>query len=337
MKKKMSYDEQLKDIYDNIQKSFGIKFGLFSAFATNKYLKKLVKLNRKTRNKNIDEIINVIGNVKLDYKKYCNENDFYTDPYVNGKIKDAYIKLSKKSLKIKTKRKNVKNNDTSMEIEYNSDKGIYEVTYFKNGIEVDGADYEIRDIKNLDKRRKRAIKMLKEENFGIDVFDELGLSKRKFSKINPQIIYILVKEGKLDYAKMYMKEVMEGNTIHKPFKIKYTLNRDLKKGVFSEEENRNMKKMAKADRVANELVIFDDRKEKKLPQFKTNIIKKLKELIVPGKLTEPQFAYDLDENIQSMHNDFVQRNRVERNTQLPPLKRVNTSRQNEQQVAQMCR
>lgn len=339
MNRKMSYEEQLTDIYNNIQKSFAIKFGLISGFQTNKYIKKLVKLNRKTKNENIDEIINVIGKVKLDYKRYCNKNNFYTDPYVNKKIKEAYIKLSRKSLKIKTKRKNVKNNDTRMEIEYNSDRGTYEVTYLKNGIEVDGVEYEMRDIKNLEKRRKKAIEMLKEANFGIDVFDELNLYKGKFSKINPQIIYILIKEGKLDYAKMYMKEVMEGTSIHKPFKIKYTLNRDLKKGVFSEEENRNMKKMAKADRVANELVIFDDRKEKKIPQIKTNIINKFKDLIIYVNGELPQFTYSVNENTQSMKSDFVQRNRVE-GSKLPPLRRANSSRQyekHEQQVAQMYR
>jgi len=280
MKKQISYEDELKCICQKIQKSFSIKINTISALQTNHYLKRLIKLNKKTNNQNIDELITVIGRTNLAYKKYCKENNYYTDPYVNKKITQAYSKLSKKSMKMKTKKSNIKNNGLDFKIEYNSDKGLYEIAYLKNGQQVKSKEYKVKNIKNLDSKRKMVLDRLKKLNYGISIFKELGIEKDKFYKVNPDIIHILLNEGKLDYAKMYIKEVVGREPLHKPFEIKYVLNRNVKQGVFSAEENKAMKKMAKEDRLATNLVIFSSKKKKEIakPQImesKRNRVHKL--------------------------------------------------------------
>lgn len=208
MKNKLSYEDELKQICKKLTGSFAIRFNTISALQTEKYIKRLIKLNSKTKNEHIDEIASVIGRSKYEYKKYCSEHNYISDPYVNKKIKEAYIKLSQKSIKIKTSRKNVKNNPIKLEIEYNSDRGSYNVIYENNGKVYDAKQYTIKNIKNIDAKRARVLKELTAANYGINIFDELQVKESNFKRVNPDIIHILIQEGRTDYAKMYVKEVV---------------------------------------------------------------------------------------------------------------------------------
>lgn len=275
MKKDVSYENELKDICIKLQKSINSKIGLISAIKINCCLKSILKLNNRTKNQNIEQLITVIGKAKLAYKRHCNENNI-SDPYVNKKIKEAYTKLSKKLMKINTKKKNIKNGrQPIMHIEYNSDIGKYHVNYVQNGVVVGDKDYKIKNVKYLQGKRNKVLDELTKFNYGISIFDELNIDKDKFYKVNPDIIHILLSEGKISYAKMYIKEVVGGEPINKPFEIKYLLNRNIKKGVFSAEENKNMKQMARRDRIANELVIFSDKRKKKIKQPEIKATSKL--------------------------------------------------------------
>ena len=293
------YEQELKKVCKKIKKSFSIKPGIIGALATKKYLKKVVKLNAKTKNKNINELIYVLGRTKLEYKKYCNENNYYTDPYVNKKIKEAYIKLSRKAMKTETKKSFIKRKNEMAEIEYNSDRGSYIYKIIQADKILLSKEYTINNIKHLGAKRAEAAKRLKQLNFGINFFEELGVDDRKFYKVNPDIIHILLNEGKVNEAKMYIKEVLSGTKMNKSLKIRYVLNRDVKKGIFSVEENKNMKKMAKADRIANELTIFSERKVKEIKKQKESIFKKIAINVLKTPEPTPQYYFEKSYNIEN--------------------------------------
>ena len=303
------YEQELKNICEKMKKSFSIKLGLISGLLTKRCLNKILKLNNKTNNTNLNELIYVIGRTNLEYKKYCNDNNYYTDPYVNKKIKQAYTKLSKKAIKIASKKSNIKNNMS--EIEYNSDRGSYIFKYIQGNNIVKTKEYKINNIKNLDVKRKNVIIRLKQINYGINFFDELGVDEKRFNKINPDIINILLNEGKVMEAKMYIKEVMSGEKLNKPLKIKYVLNRNVKKGVFSPEENKNMKKMAKADRLANSLTIFSEKKVKEIKKTKESIFKKAV-ISVFNIHKAPVPVYE-NKVVESNKNEFERRIRITSN------------------------
>lgn len=310
MNKDVSYENELKDISIKLQKSINFKIGLISAMKIKHYLKKIVKLNSKTKNENIQQLMRTVGKAKLAYKRHCNENNI-SDPYVNKKFKETYTKLSKKLMKISTKKKNIKNSKKPiMQVEYNSDIGKYHVNYIQNGVVVGEKDYKIKNVKYLQGKRDKVLSELTKFNYGINVFDELNVDEDKFYKVNPDIIHIFLSEGKIDYAKMYIKEVVGGEPLNKPFNIKYVLNRNLKKGVFSAEENKNMKQMARRDRISNELVIFSDKRKKKIkqPEIKVNskleIIESIKRSIkiqeAKGKIEKKHENERNEENDRNM-------------------------------------
>lgn len=291
------YEQKLDRICKKMIKSFRIKFGTISAIETKKCLNKIIRLNAKTKNQNINELIYVLGRTKLEYKKYCKENNYYTDPYVNKKIKEAYIKLSRKAMKLESKRSFIKRKNENIEIEYNSDRGSYMYKSIQDGKTVLSKEYTINNIKHLGSKRASAVRRLKQFNFGISFFDELGVDEKKFYKVNPDIIHILLNEGKVNQAKMYIKEVLTGEKMNKPLKINYVLNRDLKKGKFSPEENKNMKKMAKADRISNNLTIFSERKVKEIKKPKESLIKKIAIAILNMPEPMPEFYFEDTSNV----------------------------------------
>lgn len=292
MKEQSEYEQELKNICKKMKRSFTIKSGMISAIATKRCLKKIIRLNTKTRNENINELVYVLGRTKMEYKKYCSENNYYTDPYVNKKIKEAYIKLSRKAMKLQTKKSYINRKNEMAEIEYNSDRGSYIYKDIQNNKIIKTKEYTINNIKHLGSKRAGAIKRLKQFNFGINIFDELGIDDRKFYKVNPDIIHILLNEGKINQAKMYIKEVVGGEKVNKPLKIKYVLNRDIKKGVFSPEENKNMKKMARADRISNELIIFSEKKAKEIVKPKESLLKKVVIRILNIPEPVPEFYFE---------------------------------------------
>ena len=272
------YQQKLRELCTKMKKSFGFKPGIISALATKKYLKEMVKLNKETDNRYIAELRYALGRTNLEYKKYCKQNNYYPDAYVTKKIKEAYIKLSRKSLKMQTNQANIDMLKEKVDIEYNSDRGSYVFRKVENGQVMYNKEYRINDLKNLEAKRKHAIERLKRINFGINIFDELDVDEKKLQRINPDIVHILLNEGKIDYAKLYIKEVVGGESVNNPLKIKYMLNRDNSKGKLSPEENRVMKKIARKDSLANEIVIFNDKK-KKVIQPRPSLIDYLKSYI----------------------------------------------------------
>lgn len=309
MNKDVLYENELRNVYIKLQKSINSKIGLISAIKIKHYLKKIVRLNSKTKNENIQQLIKIVGKSRLAYKKHCNENNI-SDPYVNKKFKETYIKLSKKLMKINTKKKNIKNNKQPiMHIEYNSDIGKYNVKYEQNGVIFDNKNYKIKNVKYLQGKRNKVLSELTKFNYGISIFDELNIDEDKFYKVNPDIIHIFLSEGKIDYAKMYIKEVVGGEPLNKSFKIKYVLNRNLKKGIFSVEENKNMKQMARRDRISNELIIFSDKRKKKIKQPEMKVISKL-EIIenIKRSIKIQQTKEKIDKKLEIEKNEKNERN-----------------------------
>lgn len=322
MLEQSKYEQELRKICVKMKKSFSIKINLISALFTNRNIKKIIKLNNKTKNANINELLYALGRTNLEYRKYCYENNYYTDPYINKKIKQAYSKLSRKLMKIETNKSFIKKKNVMVELEYNSDRGTYIYKNMNGSTVVSQREYKINDIKNLEEKRKDVIRRLNQYNFGINVFDELGLDDRKINKLNPDVIQILLNEGKILQAKMYIKEVIGGEKINKSLKVKYVLNRNLKKGVFSPEENKNMKKMAKADRIANELTIFSEKRAKKIAKHgeKQSIFKRIiTSIFNTSKATSPANCIDTR---KENSNEFERRANIITNN----LKNSNTGK-----------
>ena len=161
------------------------------------------------------------------------------------------------------------------DIEYNSNRGSYIFKITNNGKTTYSKEYRIKNLKNLNAKRRHAIERLERANFGLNIFDELEVNEKNVYKINPDILHILLNEGKVDFAKLYIKEVLGGETLNNPLKIKYVLNRDIKEGKFSPEENKAMKKMARLDRLANELIIVSKKREKIIEKPKMNVVEYL--------------------------------------------------------------
>ncbi|MBR4260774.1 MAG: hypothetical protein IKQ33_02325 [Clostridia bacterium] len=309
MKEQSQYEQELREICEKIRKSFSIKFGMASAMSTNKYIKRVIKLNKETQNKNINELIYLLGRTKLEYKKYCNKHRYYPDPYVNKKIKEAYIKLSNKAMKLEEREAKRNKNIKNTQIEYNSNRGSYMFNTIENGTVVNSKEYKINDIKHLGAKRAMVLKRLRHMNFGVNIFDELEIDERNFYKINPDIVNIFLNEGQISNAKMYIKEVVGGETIHKPFEIRYVLNRNLNKGVFSPEENKNMKQMAKTDRLANELIIFSEKRKKMINKTKENtllkIIAKIKKFVSTKLVTVKEKEQERPRIVRYVNNNPI--------------------------------
>ena len=269
MIKQSEYERELKYLCTKIKKSFEKKLNLINASNIKHCINDFIKLNKKTKNQYIDELVYAIGRTNIEYKKYSQENESFMDYRIEKKIKKAYIKLSKIAMNEKIKRINENKHGEDMQIQYNSDRGSYIVNSFKAGNIISSKEYQIDNVKHLGSKRAEVLKRLKSLNFGINIFDELDIDKENFYKINPDIVHILLCEGKVNYAKMYIKEVAGGYPLHKPFKIKYELNKNLKEGKFSKEENKNMKIMAKQDRISNDISFFRHKRNKKISKLQS--------------------------------------------------------------------
>ena len=177
MKKEFNYESELKNICEELNKNFKNKYTFINEVRILHCINKVIKLNRRTKNEHVDELMYMIGRSKLQYKKYCHRNNYYTNPDVNEKINEKYIKLSKKAMKIKTKKSTVKKSGKDLKIEYNSERGSYKITTLNK----DGTEriryYKIKNLKNIDRKRKLVLEDLKHLNFGINVFDELGVKE----------------------------------------------------------------------------------------------------------------------------------------------------------------
>ena len=304
------YEQRLGNICKAIKKSFTIKSGLFSSIATKRCLKKIIKLNKDTKNKNINELIYALGRTKLEYKKYCMDNNYYTDPYVNRIIKEAYIKLARKAMKIETKKSYVNSMKEMVEIDYDSARGSYIYKSLLDNKVIKTREYTIDNVDDLELKREEVVERLKQLNFGIDVFDELGIDSKKIRKVNPDIVNILLNEGKLKHAKMYIKEVITGIKLNKPLKITYTLDKDSKNGKFGPKDNNRMKKLAKADKVATETKVVV--KEKVNDKSELGWLSKL--AINKLKKSEPSLAYFIDD-LSNIKEEDIKHNGVSSNNE----------------------
>lgn len=309
MKNEMEYKSELLNIYKELQKSYRIKINFISSIKSIHYINKLVKLNKKTKNEHIDEIKKVIGIARGEYKKYCRKNNYIPATEVNTKFKNMYIKLSRKSLNMKTTKKGVKNAKMNAQIEYNSDKGCYYYECYKDGKRINHTEYKIKSVKFLNKKREYVLKKLTNINFGINIFDELNIDEKNFYRVNPDIVNILLNEGRIDMAKMYIKEVVGRETRFKPLQIKYNLNKDLNLGVLSREDNKEMKKLAKLDRISSRIVIIGNKKLKEIQEPVVSILTRLKSYIPTLFEPKPRFAYDCADSF--VNKDFYDRVRVE--------------------------
>ena len=143
--------------------------------------------------------------------------------------------------------------------------------------------------------------------------------------INPDIVTVLVNEGKIKHAKMYIKEVATGIKLNKPLKITYILDKDSKNGKFGPKDNKRMKKMAKADSVASEIKVVIKEKTKgiikpKLTWLSRIIIKKLRK-------TEPELANYID-SIPDIKEKDIKRKTTNSDKQatIKALKNTNTGK-----------
>ena len=105
-------------------------------------------------------------------------------------IKEAYIKLARKAMKIQTKKSYVDSMRDMVEINYDSARGSY---LYKNIVDnkvVKTTEYSIDNVDDLDLKREDAMERLKQLNFGIDVVDELGINPKRLRKINPDIVTV---------------------------------------------------------------------------------------------------------------------------------------------------
>ena len=102
------------------------------------------------------------------------------------------------------------------------------------------------------------------------------------------------------------------------------LNRNLKQGRLSFEENKAVKRMAKKDRVSSELVIFDSRKTKKIAKPKVYVFEKIGKVfngfIKPQPAIQPAFCANTNsESKVKLENEFIIRNRVGNSQMYPRL------------------
>ena len=90
MKNEILYQDELINIYCKIHKCYDMKIRTLQCLRINYYLNRFVKLNKKTHNKNIDEIINIIGEIKISYEKNCEKNNYYIESYIPSCMYEIY-------------------------------------------------------------------------------------------------------------------------------------------------------------------------------------------------------------------------------------------------------
>ena len=136
------------------------------------------------------------------------------------------------------------NNDKFLNIIYNSEKAEY-ILYKMNGNKcVSRKKIKFKtNFKDIEVLQENALKKLRQLNFGIDVKRELKLSKVNTKYIDPFILSALCQENYLDYAKIYLRAV-SGNANYKkeqlPFRIKYRISEDYKRGKLTPVRNEIM-------------------------------------------------------------------------------------------------
>lgn len=303
-----------QDLYENLRYNNSI----FANLKTNKYLKKLKRINKKNDYKYAENIRDELGILYKNYIIFCRKQEYENNLKALKNIKNTYIelcyfieqelvsngiklaypqykniekyidelkstyggqtekyikKLSRKNLGIERKKIEFICKDKSkiisekksaiidllqnklnewnykyskvkkIKILYNSEKAEY-IFIKKNNDKVTKRRYKFKekfsDIENL---QKKALKNLRKMNFGISIYEELGIEEESLKYLDPFVLTIFIEEGLLDYAKLYVKQ-LNGESQNKkyqlPFKIKYVIDMDYKNGVLTPVRNEIM-------------------------------------------------------------------------------------------------
>ena len=237
---KYTYKEykNLDDYINRLKSSYGGQ--------TEKYIKKLSKKNIGTQKKEIKRIYN-------DKSKIISEK------------KRNVIKILEEKLNAWNSKYVGKNN---IKIEYNSKNAEYIVTQKVNDEIVKKKKYKFKSkFSDIEQLQKKAIKNLRQMNFGISIFEELNISEDCFKYIDPFALTIFIEEGNLDYAKLYLRQLNGESQSKKyklPFKIIYNIDEDFQNGRLTPIRNEIIAIIAER----NALFVAEIKKVKSLKKAK---------------------------------------------------------------------
>ena len=120
---------------------------------------------------------------------------------------------------------------------------------------------------DIEQLQKKAIKNLRQMNFGISIFEELNISEDCFKYIDPFALTIFIEEGNLDYAKLYLRQLNGESQSKKyklPFKIIYNIDEDFQNGRLTPIRNEIIAIIAER----NALFVAEIKKVKSLKKAK---------------------------------------------------------------------
>lgn len=211
---KYSEYKKIEEYIRNLESTYGGQ--------TEKYLKKLSK-------KNLGQQKSLLKAVCKDKSKIMSEKKKYATHVLQEKLDNWNSRY---------------NNEKFLNIVYNSEKAEYVIC------RMDGKERSYKkkfkfktNFKDIEILQERALKKLRQLNFGIDVRRELNLNETNVKYIDPFILSVLCQENYLDYAKIYLR-LATGNCNYKkvqlPFRIKYNINCDYKKGKMTPVRNEIM-------------------------------------------------------------------------------------------------
>lgn len=189
---------------------------------TEKYLKKL-------SNKNLGPQRMILKDLCKDKSKIISEKKRIATELLQDKLNNWNNRFK---------------NEKSIKIVYNSESAEYILRRIERGECISKKKIKFKtDFDDIEVLQERAIKKLRQLNFGIDVKSELKLNKTNIQYIDPFIVMALCQENQLDYAKIYLRSV-SGNSNYKkaqlPFTIKYNINVDYNKGRMTPVRNEIM-------------------------------------------------------------------------------------------------
>ena len=230
--------KNLDDYINRLKSSYGGQ--------TEKYIKKLSKKNIGTQKKEIKRIYN-------DKSKIISEK------------KRNVIKILEEKLNAWNSKYVGKNN---IKIEYNSKNAEYIFTQKINDEIVKKKRYKFKSkFSDIEQLQKKAIKNLRQMNFGISIFEELNISEDCFKYIDPFALTIFIEEGNLDYAKLYLRQLNGESQSKKyklPFKIIYNIDEDFQNGRLTPIRNEIIAIIAER----NALFVAEIKKVKSLKKAK---------------------------------------------------------------------
>ncbi|MBR2744104.1 MAG: hypothetical protein IKE01_02245 [Clostridia bacterium] len=188
------------------------------------------------------------GQTEKYLKKLCLKNLGSQKGKIKEIVKDKSIIISEKKKLVKSILESKLNawngnykSEKEMEIIYDSEKAQYIILSINNGNIIAKKRLKIKtNFSDIELLQKNAIKNLRQLNFNIDIYGELGISEDQTKYVDPFVLMILCKENKLDYAKTYLRLASGSITVKKeqlPFKITYKINKNFKMGKMTPVRN----------------------------------------------------------------------------------------------------